>query len=627
MLTSLKSKLLSAFSLLALLTLVVGAIGLYTATATGRVLTTVAGDVAPSIDNVQRVYSKFLESTWANTKGILAEEARDLEGRRQARLMRDKALGEIDEAVRLWEQDPMDEAEAVAWRQLKTHLVAYRPQSERIWLAIEAGDTEQARKEISAAAAERDAFLKATEELIVVERVRLARTAAEGTAQRSSATRIIVGVTVLAVLAAFALGFVITGAITRPVVEIQHVAQRLADGDLEQKIEHRGTDEVGALADSFRKTTEVLRAAIADVKVLIEAARRGDLSQRADASKYRGGFAELLSGMNSLLEAVATPIQETNRVLSQLAANDLTARSSSQFQGEYQSMMKSLDTATSNLQQSLQQVASASEQVASASSEIAASSQSVAQGASEQASALEESSSALAQMAEATKRNAESALQANQLASDARSKSSQGNAAMQQMTTAMGKIRGAAEGTAAIIRDINEIAFQINLLALNAAVEAARAGEAGRGFAVVADEVRNLAQRSKDAATKTEALISDSMSLTKEGEEISSRVSATLGEIVGSVSQVSEIVALISTASQEQALGIAQSQRALLQMDQTTQLAAASSEETSSAAEELAAQSQELASLVSKFELGDGGARPTAGKPRLRKVTGFRRSA
>jgi methyl-accepting chemotaxis protein len=177
---------------------------------------------------------------------------------------------------------------------------------------------------------------------------------------------------------------------------------------------------------------------------------------------------------------------------------------------------------------------------------------------------------------------------------------------MGQMTEAMNKIRAAAEGTAAIIRDINEIAFQTNLLALNAAVEAGRAGEAGRGFAVVAEEVRNLALRSKEAAKKTETLIGQSLDLTAQGEQISARVNATLSQTVSAVGNVTEIVAEIARASQEQATGIEQSNRAVSQMDQVTQQAAANSEETSSAAEELAAQAQELASLVGQFQLGNG---------------------
>jgi methyl-accepting chemotaxis protein len=607
MFTSLKSKLLSAFALMAFATLVVGLFGLRTANRTDEILASIAEDVTPSMNDIQHLYVQFLQVLWSNSKGIVAENAHELEPRRQARIVHDKAWQELDATAARWDAKPLAKEELARWRDLKSKLEEYRPASARIWQAIEASNTDAARKQIDDVTEVRNALLKAAEALVALENSRLDEARREGDRQRAAATTVIVSVTLLAVLAAFGLGMLITRAITRPVVELQAVARRLADGNFDQEITHQGTDEVGALAESFRQTTQVLRAAVADVKVLIEAAQSGQLSQRADAEKYRGGFAELLRGMNAVLEAVATPVQETNRVLTCLANSDLTVRADVKFQGAYQTMMVSLNTATDNLKRSLLQVSTASEQVAAASSQIAAGSQSVAQGASEQASALQESTSALSQMAEATRRNAESAVQANGLVEEARRKSGEGSGAMQQMNQAMSKIRGAAEGTAAIIRDINEIAFQINLLALNAAVEAARAGEAGRGFAVVADEVRNLAQRSKEAAMKTEALIGDSMSLTKHGEEISGRVNTTLDEIVHSVSRVSEIVSQIATASQEQAQGIAQSQRAMSQMDQTTQLAAASSEETSSAAEQLAAQSQELASLVGKFELGEGG--------------------
>jgi methyl-accepting chemotaxis protein len=604
MLTSLKSKLLSGFAAMALLTLIVGSFGLYSGNRMGVALGALAEDVAPAIDEVNQLHSSFLAVLLSKSRAIWAQEAGFTDLRNAARRDRDEAFREIDRIIAKRDEAPMAKEEEPIWRELKHRLAAYRPSEERIWQRVERGDIPGAEAEIISSASDRDAFLKVTESLITIERERLKKQQTEVEATRTTATTLIVVVTMLAVVAAVAFGSFITGAITRPIFEMQRAARRLADGDFDQEIHYRSSDEVGALADSLRQTTEVLRCATADVRKLIEAAQRGQLSRRVEADRYHGGFSQLLWGMNSLLEEVSVPLQETNRVLTKIAARDLTVRSSVSFDGEYRSMMASLDTATTNLQTSLLQVAAASERVASTSSEIASSSQSVAQGATEQASALEESVAALSQMAEATKRNAESALQADVLAAAARQKSGEGEGAMQQLTQAMSKIRGAAEGTAAIIRDINEIAFQINLLALNAAVEAARAGEAGRGFAVVADEVRNLAQRSKDAANKTEALISDSMGLTREGEAISSRVSATLAEIVGSVSRVSEIVSLISTASNEQAEGIAQTQRAMKQMDQTTQLAAASSEQTSSAAQELASQSQELASLVANFNLG-----------------------
>jgi methyl-accepting chemotaxis protein len=640
---SLKVKLLSAFLLVALATAAVGFFGLHAVNEVNALLTKGTRDIAPSLDQTQKIRVHFMRALWGTSKGIIAADHKLPERLTAARAMRDSALGEVTEAVHAFEAIPLAPEEAAPWQETVARLNEYRAVNDDVWRALDQLDGKRASDLVESNAAARDAFLRASGALIDLERRRLATITVEGDTVAAAAQKGVWLATIAAVVAAAVLGLVITLAITRPVSQLKTAALRIAMGDIQQQIEHRGRDEIGDLADSFRalvsyiggvaqvasalgqgnltvqvaprseadllnknmaQATSVLRGLLDDVKLLIGAAQSGELSKRADDAKYQGGYHELVAGMNSVLAAVAAPLQETNRVLERIAASDLTARGAEDFQGEYRRMMSSLNNATENLQSSLLQVATTSEQVATASSEIAASSQSVAQGASEQASALEETSSALIEMSGATKRNAENAAQANSLARGARQSSTDGSTAMVAMTEAMSKIRVSAEGTAAIIRDINEIAFQTNLLALNAAVEAARAGEAGRGFAVVAEEVRNLAMRSKEAAKKTEQLIGESMTLTKQGEEISGRVNSTLDEIVGSVTKVSEIVAEIARASQEQAQGIEQSQKAMSQMDQTTQQAAANSEQTSSAAEELAAQSQELTSLVAKFELG-----------------------
>ncbi|MEI9937588.1 MAG: methyl-accepting chemotaxis protein [Pseudomonadota bacterium] len=642
---SLKSKLLSAFAIAALATAVVGYFGLRGVHDVNELLVSAAADAGPSLDYVHKVRTGLFKLLWATAKGVIAETTKSNEKRVAAKAYRATALAEIEQGVTAYTAI-LGPEEAATWRETTARLREYRLLNDQIWQTFDTGDMNRALTELDASGPARDAFLDAAMASVDLERSRLARDKAQGEQADLTANRVVWTVTILAVFAALGLGITLTLAITRPVEQLKNAASRIALGDIDQKIEHKSGDELGALADSFRalvdyisgvaqaaaalgtgnltvevrpksdadllsknmaQATNVLRGLLDEVKVLINAAQIGNLSQRADASKYRGGYAELLAGMNTVLEAVAEPMEETNRVLEQLAASDLTARGREDFQGEYRRMTASLNKAAENLQNSLLQVASTSDQVATASSEIAASSQSVAQGASEQASALEETSSALIEMSAATKRNAESALQANALAEGARQASTNGSAAMLQMTAAMTNIRTSTEGTAAIIRDINDIAFQTNLLALNAAVEAARAGEAGRGFAVVAEEVRNLALRSKEAAKKTEQLIGESMSLTKQGEEISGRVNLTLSEIVGSVGKVTEIVSQIARASQEQAEGIEQSQRAMTQMDQATQQAAANSEQTSSAAEELAAQAQQLTGLVGEFQLGSGG--------------------
>jgi methyl-accepting chemotaxis protein len=105
---------------------------------------------------------------------------------------------------------------------------------------------------------------------------------------------------------------------------------------------------------------------------------------------------------------------------------------------------------------------------------------------------------------------------------------------------------------------IDGIAFQTNILALNAAVEAARAGDQGRGFAVVASEVRALAQRSAEAAKEIKQLIEASVSRVGEGNVLAQQAGATMGDVVLAIQKVTEIVSAISSASREQASGVAQ---------------------------------------------------------------------
>ncbi|GEJ55296.1 methyl-accepting chemotaxis protein [Anaeromyxobacter diazotrophicus] len=344
-----------------------------------------------------------------------------------------------------------------------------------------------------------------------------------------------------------------------------------------------------------------------DLDALIRSAKEGQLSARADASRYRGSHRKILDHVNELLELVEAPGREARRVLEALAQRDLTVRMEGSYQGDHARMREAVNATAQALHDALGQVAEAAHQVASASGQIASSSQVVAGGASQQASALEETAASLATMTSTTAQAADHARQADALAKTAHAAATAGAAAVGQMTSSMARIRASAEGTSQIIKDIGEIAFQTNLLALNAAVEAARAGEAGRGFAVVAEEVRSLALRSKEAAHKTEELIRQAVKQAGEGDAMAREVSSQLGEIVGSVARVTEIVAELSASAKEQAAGIVQISKAVGEMDAVVQQNAASSEESSSAAEELSSQSQELAGMVATFQLSRAG--------------------
>ncbi|HVY27768.1 MAG TPA: methyl-accepting chemotaxis protein [Polyangiaceae bacterium] len=644
MFNTLRTKLIVAFATVALFTAVVGVIATRSLAATAKTLDYTANNLAPTLQQVGRLRYYFARATWQSTEGVAASQAKDDKHLKAAREAHQSALSELDKTIADYEALPLMPEEVEPWKAFKAANSSWRRCNDELWSAIDTGDSDKTWSLAESSEQEKadSGMIDSLHNLMEAERGLLKVTSKHAEEDVASADTQIWSVTALAALGALLLGLFITAVISRPVSALNEAALRIARGDIDQKITHEGKDEIGQLAQSFRSlieyikevashaaalgrgdvlvkvqpksdadqlsrsmagTVAVLNQLLGESRTLIAAARAGDLSKRGNSGAFQGAYGELVSGLNDMMDAVAAPMLEAGRALGKLADRDLTARGRADFEGDYGKMMSSLNQAAQNLEESLQQVSTTSEQVAAASSQIAGSSQSVAQGASEQASALEETSSALVQMSATTKQTAENAVTASKLAEQARDASQSGGSAMTDMTQAMNRIRSAAEGTAAIIRDINDIAFQTNLLALNAAVEAARAGEAGRGFAVVAEEVRNLALRSKEAAQKTETLIGESMTLTQQGEELSGKVGVKLSEIVEAVGKVSQIVASIAQASQEQAEGIEQSNKAMSQMDQVTQQAAANSEETSSAAEELAAQAQELAALVGRFQL------------------------
>jgi methyl-accepting chemotaxis protein len=278
--------------------------------------------------------------------------------------------------------------------------------------------------------------------------------------------------------------------------------------------------------------------------------------------------------------------------------------------GFFQTASTRINHLADNMAEIVLQVKDAAGEVHRGAQEIASGNNNLQHRTEEQSASLEETASSMEQMTTTVRQNADNAAEANQLAVAARDQAERGGKVVSQAIHAMTAINTAAQKIAAIIGVVDEIAFQTNLLALNAAVEAARAGEQGRGFAVVATEVRTLAGRSASAARQIKELIADSVQKVEDGTVFVSRSGQTLEQIVTSVKKVSDIVAEIAAASREQSAGIAQVNRAVLQMDELTQQNAALVEQVTTASQSMAHEAQGLHEMMGGYQLG--GATETA---------------
>ncbi|HEY0970098.1 MAG TPA: methyl-accepting chemotaxis protein [Gemmatimonadales bacterium] len=398
-------------------------------------------------------------------------------------------------------------------------------------------------------------------------------------------------------------------------------ASALAGGDVERAVTARG--DVDGLGRTMMELRSTLASLSADVTTLSARAAAGELSARGDASRYRGVYSQLVSGINETLDAVAAPLDEATSALELLAARDLTARVTGDHRGDHARLQDAFNSAAAQLADALAQVRGAAEQVASAGGQITSGSQALAQGASEQAGSLEEVAASLQEMAAMSRQSAGNADEARALAEETRAAAAEGQNRMTRLTETVSRIKHSSDATTRILKTIDEIAFQTNLLALNAAVEAARAGEAGRGFAVVAEEVRSLALRSAEAARQTAALVEEVVTSANDGVRTNAEVADQLHTIAAQAGRVGVVTAEIAAASAQQAAGVEQVNVAVEQMSMVTQQVAASAEESASAAEELDGQAAQLAELVGLFRVED---RSTRSGPGHRRV-GFRPGA
>jgi methyl-accepting chemotaxis protein len=332
-------------------------------------------------------------------------------------------------------------------------------------------------------------------------------------------------------------------------------------------------------------------AAEKEVAAIVQAAGKGDFSQRLNPAGKTGFFVGLTSGMNQLMDTSEKGLTDVADLLKAFAAGDLTHRIERDYAGLFGQVKASGNETAENLTRVMGEVRAAADALTGAASQVSATAQSLSQAASEQAASVEETSSQVDVMSASISQNSDNAKVTDGMATKASKEANEGGAAVSSTVTAMKQI-------AAKIGIVDDIAYQTNLLALNAAIEAARAGEHGKGFAVVAAEVRKLAERSQEAAKEIGELAGNSVTTAE-------RAGKLLDEIVPNIQKTSELVQEIAAASTEQSESVTQIGGAMGQLSKATQQNASASEELAATSEELSGQAEQLQQSVAFFKTGD----------------------
>ena len=355
--------------------------------------------------------------------------------------------------------------------------------------------------------------------------------------------------------------------VARPVGQITHAIQDLADGRLDGSLHLADTqDEVGALGRAMRALQDQL--------------------VRAEKSKA---------------EQVELIVNTLGAALAKFKEGDLGARVTAALEGPFARLKTDFNAMASELEQVIGSVAGTASGVQTGSTEIRAASDDLASRTEQQAASLESAANAMREVTAKVEQSAQNAGAVRETIVRATQRANEGGDVVKRAVGAMDSIVDSSKQITQIIDLIDGIAFQTNLLALNAGVEAARAGEAGRGFAVVANEVRALAQRSAEAARDIKGLISGSAQHVEMGVHLVGETGEALDAIITQVAEIGALVEGIATAAVDQAASISKVNVTMGELDRMTQQNAAMVEESAAASRNLSGQAANLANLVARF--------------------------
>lgn len=312
-----------------------------------------------------------------------------------------------------------------------------------------------------------------------------------------------IGITIFVIICFTLLSVAITRRILKPVKEVAEFARKVGTGNLNARLDYRGSDEIGAMAESIRRAA----------------------SDLADLIRKLVITSTTLSESASKLLHIAYDLQDSSK---EMADNSSSATNETRSISQH---MKSILTATDKINSQLEQIAHFTDAVTTNTETVGERIESVSNSTTSAACAIEQMYASFNETAQNSSKGASVTEQASKQA--------------EETSQIVNQLGDSAKEIGEIIEIIQAIASQTHLLSLNAAIEAAGAGEAGKGFFVVANEVKELANQTEKSANVIRSKILGMQDHTKKAVDV-------IGGIVKVIGNIDEIMLAIASSVEEQ---------------------------------------------------------------------------
>lgn len=601
------------------------------------------------------------------------------------------ALQSIRDLLPLYEKIDLTQEEREAFNQLKTSFASYDTAAVDVLQLIKQNHLEEATAGLQAGtpvAIHRAGTGEAMTNLNEIN-FRIARELKDqNDAAAAMAKSTMVIVTILGAIISISFAYLLTRSITSPLNKAVKMLEEMGKGHLGMRLSLGQKDEIGVMADTMDQFAEKLQtklvgtlqqiakgekniplipsaddqdeitpavntmittidSIVGEVGGLIADAREGNLNTRGNPDQFVGAYRDIIIGINDMLMAITTPLNEALRVADLFAHAKFGARfdDSIEVKGDLIALREGLNTVgrelslvirdvseqVSALTASAEEAAASVEEVTAGAASVAQSSSLVSSNADNSVRSVDQVLNAMEDLSSSVSTIAAKVDAVSRLSQEAATLSTNGvvqagvaekgitaiNGAVNDVGSIIVEIRSQMDEIGKIVDIIGDIADQTNLLALNAAIEAARAGDAGMGFAVVANEVKTLAQESQGSAENIGLIIS---SLQKQSERAAVAMDLATTEvtkgsdaitetiqffhtIADQVDDISQNMVEVTTLSEEGAAAVEEITASVSEVKTMSELTAQEAVSSSAASEESSAALNQVSNVISDLSI------------------------